>query len=93
MAKKNPFSEGTLFHLYYDAFTRRIVTPSDSDLVKLIYAETGHLTTVNALQTFRYRLRKGTHPELKKRCVTNLALQPYSCSPAELEQWIEDNVL
>lgn len=88
---KNPFPEETLFHLYYDIFTRKTAL-SDSALVKQIYQSRGHLTTTNALQSFRYRLRKGAFPQLKGRCVTNIALQPRSCSPAELERWIADNV-
>ncbi len=91
MANRNPFPEGTLFHLYYSMFTRKTAL-SDSELVKLIYESTGHLTTTNALQSFRYRLRKGSFPQLKGRCVANLALQPRSCSPRELEKWVEDNV-
>jgi len=91
VAEKNPFPEGTLFHLYYSIFTQK-TAQSDSDLVKSVYEGTGHLTTTNALQSFRYRLRKGVFPQLKGRCVENIALQPRSCSPEALEQWIKDNV-
>ncbi len=91
MAKKNPFPEETLFHFYYETFTRTTAL-SDSELVKQIYQSRGHLTTTNALQSFRYRLRKGAFPQLKGRCVENIALQPRSCSPESLERWIEDNV-
>ncbi len=91
MAEKNPFKMGTLFHLYYATFTKP-TAPSDSNLVQMVYEETGHLTTTNALQSFRYRLRKGAFPQLKGRCVTNIALQPRSCSPEKLERWIADNV-
>ncbi len=92
MAKKNPFREGERFHLYYDIFVGKMVAPSDSDLVKKIYRDGGHLTTVAALQSFRSRLRTGTHPPLNGECVKDIALQPYSCSPEELRQWVKDNV-
>ena len=91
MAKKNPFPEGTLFHLYYATFTKTTAL-SDSELVKQIYETTGHLTTTNALQNFRYRLRNGVFPQLKGECITDIALQPRSCSPEALERWIDDNV-
>lgn len=94
MVRRNPFPEKTLFHKYFAIFTR-LTAPSDSDVVKLIYRNTGHLTTVNALQTFRYRLRTGGFAQLKGECIsiTDLALQPRSCSPIELEEWTKDNVL
>ena len=91
ITKKNPFPVGTLFHQYFTIFTRK-TAPSDSDVVKDIYEVTGHLTTTNALQCFRYRLRNGAFPHLKGRCVTNIALQPRSCSPEKLEKWIAENV-
>ena len=91
MAKKNPFPVGTVFHQYFTIFTKE-TAPSDSDVVKLIYEVSGHLTTTNALQSFRYRLRHGVFPQLKGECITNIALQPRSCSPEELERWIADNV-
>ena len=93
MAKKNPFPEGTLFHIYYSIFTEKMTAPSDSDLVKQIYMKTGHLTTTNALQSFRYRLRTGAFPQLKGECVKSLSLQPRSCSPESLERWIAENVI
>ena len=91
MAEKNPFSVGTVYHRYFVIFTK-LTAPSDSDVVKEIYESHGRLTTTNALQSFRSRLRRGLHPEQKGVCVTNIALQPYSCSPEELERWIADNV-
>ena len=89
---KNPFSEGTVYHRYFVIFTK-LTAPSDSDVVKEIYKSHGHITTTTALQSFRSRLRRGIHFEQHGVCVTNIALQPRSCPPAELEQWIEDNVV
>ena len=90
MARKNPFPVETLFHHYFAIFTRKTAI-SDSELVKLIYETQGHLTTVNALQSFRSRLRTGTHPQLEGECITDIALQPRSCSPEELEKWVRKN--
>lgn len=88
---KNPFPKGTRFHLYYATFTKK-TAPSDSDLVKLIYMDRGYLVTVNALQSFRSRLRRGMFPQLKGMGVMDLSLQPRSCSPEELEKWANENV-
>ncbi len=92
MARENPFPKGTMFHIYFAIFTKKIA-PSDSDVIKLIYRERGYLATMNALQSFRSRLRAGMFPRLEGECVTDLALQPRSCSTIELDKWIKDNVL
>ena len=91
MAKKNPFKKGDKYHMYYSIFTKK-TAPSDSDLVKLIYVNRGYLITVNTLQSFRYRMRIGMFPQLAGRGVTDIALQPRSCSPKELEKWVNENV-
>ena len=88
---KNPFKVGTVYHRYFVIFTK-LTAPSDSDVVKEIYKSHGHITTTNTLQIFRYRLKKGHHPEQHGVCVTNIALQPRSCSPKELERWVSENV-
>ncbi len=89
---KNPFKEGERFHLYYEIFVGKVVAPSDSDLVKQIYKDRGYLVTIGALRSFRSRLRTGTHPHIMGTRITDIALQPHSCSQKELDLWIADNV-
>lgn len=88
---KNPWEKGTFQHRYYDLFTK-VTAPSDSDIVKSTYKETGHLTSTNALHVFRSYLRSGNFTKLDNKPVPVLAMQPRSCSAVELAAWIRNHV-